>query len=205
MYHNEMGRPLMAKETAETLLRHHPDHMKGHLLLGDIHLNHLKDVSGAAAYFYKAHQLDPTSPQALHNLCVTMVESGRLREAEQCLARAVQLGPNEDYIRNHLAIVRNRLAQGAGAASGAASGASGAASGPLLELPVLLPGPLLELSVLLPGPLLELPVLLPGPLLEFPVLLPTRVPVPLPELPVGLPVFALLPMPLPTSEKFNYI
>lgn len=56
-------------------------------------------------------QLDPTNIQGLHNLCVVMVERGKLRQAEQCLDRAAAMAPQQDYIHRHLAIVRARISR----------------------------------------------------------------------------------------------
>jgi hypothetical protein len=53
--------------------------------------------------------VSPEHVQALHNLCVVEVERGNLEEAEQCLVRASQLAPHQDYILKHLAIVRGKL------------------------------------------------------------------------------------------------
>jgi len=54
-------------------------------------------------------QLDPTNVQGLHNLCVVMVERGKLNQAAQCLERAAALAPHQDYVQRHLSIVRNRI------------------------------------------------------------------------------------------------
>lgn len=54
-------------------------------------------------------QLDPTNIQGLHNLCVVMVERGKLTLAAQCLERAAKLAPHQDYVQRHLAIVRARI------------------------------------------------------------------------------------------------
>lgn len=56
-------------------------------------------------------QLEPDNVQGLHNLCVVLVERGRLATAARCLRRAAHLAPREGYIRRHLAIVLQRLAK----------------------------------------------------------------------------------------------
>ena len=47
--------------------------------------------------------------QAQHNLCVVYVEKGLLEVAKDCLEKAVNLAPNEEYIKNHLNIVVKKL------------------------------------------------------------------------------------------------
>lgn len=49
--------------------------------------------------------------QGLHNLCVVLVERGRLKAASLCLRRAALLAPREAYVRRHLTIVLQRLAR----------------------------------------------------------------------------------------------
>lgn len=56
-------------------------------------------------------QLDPTNIQGLHNLCVVMVERGKLGLAAQCLERAAALAPHQDYVHRHLAIVKARISR----------------------------------------------------------------------------------------------
>lgn len=56
-------------------------------------------------------QLDPTNIQGLHNLCVVMVERGKLGLAAQCLERAAALAPHQDYVQRHLSIVRTRISR----------------------------------------------------------------------------------------------
>ena len=47
--------------------------------------------------------------QGQHNLCVVHVERGELEEGKECLELALALAPGEQYIRNHLDIVTNKL------------------------------------------------------------------------------------------------
>ena len=54
---------------------------------------------------------EPDNVQANHNLCVVYVEQNKLREAESCLQKTIQLAPTETYIQKHLAIVQNRIQQ----------------------------------------------------------------------------------------------
>ncbi|GFY63281.1 protein O-mannosyl-transferase Tmtc3 [Trichonephila inaurata madagascariensis] len=49
--------------------------------------------------------------QALHNLCVVHVERGLMEEAEACLEKASALAPSEQYVTQHLDIVRARRLQ----------------------------------------------------------------------------------------------
>ncbi|UYV70810.1 TMTC3 [Cordylochernes scorpioides] len=106
---SDLRRPLEAVPFLRQLLQHHPDHIKGLILLGDILVNHIKDLDSAQECYEKILALEPTNVQALHNLCVVFVERGVLNQAEQCLTRAVALAPNEVYIQKHLRIVQARF------------------------------------------------------------------------------------------------
>ena len=55
--------------------------------------------------------LEPDNIQANHNLCVVMVEKGDLFRAEKCLTKVHNMAPKEQYIINHLNIVRTKLNQ----------------------------------------------------------------------------------------------
>ncbi|XP_057340182.1 protein O-mannosyl-transferase Tmtc3 [Microplitis mediator] len=105
----EEQRPLEAVTFLNQLVRFHPDHIKGLILLGDIYINNLKDFNAAENCYRKILQLDPKNIQGLHNLCVVMVERGQLNLAAQCLEKASALAPEQDYIRKHLSIVKSRL------------------------------------------------------------------------------------------------
>ncbi|XP_058789494.1 protein O-mannosyl-transferase Tmtc3-like [Phymastichus coffea] len=102
-------RPLEAAPFLNQLVRFHPDHVKGLILLGDIYINTIKDLDAAENCYRRILQLDPTNIQGLHNLCVVMVERNKLGLAEQCLQRAAALAPQQDYVHRHLAIVRARI------------------------------------------------------------------------------------------------
>ena len=54
----DAGRPLEAQQPLQQLLQHHPTHVKGLILLGDIYTNHQKDLD-RAEHCYK--RLVPTS------------------------------------------------------------------------------------------------------------------------------------------------
>ena len=54
-------------------------------------------------------QTEPSHVQATHNLCVVYVEKGEMYRAEKCLVAATQLAPGEEYIKQHLDIVRKRI------------------------------------------------------------------------------------------------
>jgi Flp pilus assembly protein TadD len=77
--------------------------------MGDININHLKDLDAAERNFETILKEDPQNVQARHNLCVVYVERGDLLRAETCLADVLLLAPHEKYIEQHLAIVRNRI------------------------------------------------------------------------------------------------
>lgn len=53
--------------------------------------------------------MEPNNIDAIHNLCVVFVERGYLLEAEKCLAHVHSLAPQEEYILNHLNIVRAKI------------------------------------------------------------------------------------------------
>ena len=53
--------------------------------------------------------MEPDNIDAKHNLCVVYVEAGYLLEAEKCLAHVHSLAPEEEYILNHLNIVRAKI------------------------------------------------------------------------------------------------
>ncbi|XP_072045716.1 protein O-mannosyl-transferase TMTC3-like [Amphiura filiformis] len=108
VYHEDK-RIIEAKPYLEQLLKYHPTHNKSLLLLGDIHLNVLKDKQRAKEYFAKILETDPNHIQARHNLCVVLVEDNQWQEAEKCLYDVFLLAPQEDYIKKHLQIVRRQL------------------------------------------------------------------------------------------------
>ncbi|KAJ8894958.1 hypothetical protein PR048_000266 [Dryococelus australis] len=102
-------RPLEAAPFLNQLVKFHPDHIKGLILLGDIYINNIKDLDAAENCYKRILQLDPENIQGLHNLCVVYVERGNLLRAEACLKQAHQLAPNEDYVLRHLNIVQTRI------------------------------------------------------------------------------------------------
>lgn len=106
---SDAQRPLEAAPFLQQLLKYHPDHVKGLILLGDIYINHIKDLDAAQKCYERILELDHNNVQGLHNLCVVHVERGELRKAEQCLLKAQQMAPNEDYITRHLKIVQARM------------------------------------------------------------------------------------------------
>lgn len=79
--------------------------------MGDININHLKDVTAAETCFQKILEVESDNIQAKHNLCVVYVEMGDLMRAERCLVDVQQLAPEEAYIQQHLNIVRHRIAK----------------------------------------------------------------------------------------------
>ncbi|KAL3883448.1 hypothetical protein ACJMK2_029709 [Sinanodonta woodiana] len=109
MLSHNVHRPLDAVPYLEKLIEYHPDHFKGRMLMGDININHLKKLDEAEKNFLYVVQNDPKNVQAKHNLCVVYVEKGDLLRAEKCLTEAHGMAPNEEYIKNHLNIVRGRI------------------------------------------------------------------------------------------------
>ena len=72
---------------------------------------HSKDKHLVLQNFLTIIRMDPKNVQANHNLCVVYVEKGDLLKAEKCLVDVIQLAPNEDYIKQHLNIVRSKIHQ----------------------------------------------------------------------------------------------
>ena len=72
-------------------------------------MNTLKDINAAEENFLKILETEPQNVQANHNLCVVYVERGNLYHAEKCLSETLQMAPQEDYIKQHLGIVRNKI------------------------------------------------------------------------------------------------
>ncbi|XP_042895073.1 protein O-mannosyl-transferase Tmtc3 [Parasteatoda tepidariorum] len=105
---SDAGRPMEAIPFLRRLLLHHPDHLKGLVLLGDININTVRDLDAAQECYEKILDQDPNHVQAQHNLCVIFVERDRLDKAEECLERASVIAPNERYVIDHLEIVRAR-------------------------------------------------------------------------------------------------
>ncbi|XP_023716929.1 protein O-mannosyl-transferase Tmtc3 [Cryptotermes secundus] len=104
-------RPLEAAPFLNQLVKLHPDHVKGLILLGDIYINNIKDLDAAENCYKRILQLDPENIQGLHNLCVVYVERGNLLRAEACLTHAYRLAPNEEYVLRHLNVVRSRISK----------------------------------------------------------------------------------------------
>uniref|UniRef100_A0A671PN19 Protein O-mannosyl-transferase TMTC3 n=1 Tax=Sinocyclocheilus anshuiensis TaxID=1608454 RepID=A0A671PN19_9TELE len=141
LLYSQSQRELDALPVLEELLRYHPEHVKGLILKGDILMNHRKDTRGAKACFERILNMDPSNVQAKHNLCVVYFEERELQRAEHCLVETLAMAPQEEYIQQHLAIVRNKMAamsaagqpiapteggseeEGQGVASGAGEGA----------------------------------------------------------------------------------
>ncbi|XP_016886467.1 transmembrane and TPR repeat-containing protein 3 isoform X3 [Cynoglossus semilaevis] len=130
LLHSQSKRELDALPVLDELLHHHPQHIKGLILKGDILMNHKKDTSGAKACFERILQMDPTNVQGKHNLCVVYFEERDLPRAERCLEETLALAPNEEYVRRHLSIVRSKMAamSAAGQPLSAAEGATSTAT-----------------------------------------------------------------------------
>ncbi|CAG2109221.1 unnamed protein product [Medioppia subpectinata] len=108
---SDSNRALEAVPFLKQLLRHHSDHIKGLILLGDIYINHVKDLEAAEECYKQIIKHDSNNIQGRHNLCVVYVEREELERAENCLLGVSSLAPNEEYIRKHLRIVRTRIAK----------------------------------------------------------------------------------------------
>lgn len=108
---SDAHRPFEAVPVLKQLLKNHPDHVKGLILLGDIYINHVRNLDAAKQCYEDILSLEPSNIQALHNLCVVYVERGLLLEAESCLKKAVNMAPQEEYVQRHLKIVKARLKQ----------------------------------------------------------------------------------------------
>lgn len=126
---SQSKREMDALPVLDELLHHHPEHIKGLILKGDILMNHKKDTRGAKACFERILQMDPTNVQGKHNLCVVYFEERDLPRAERCLEETLALAPNEEYVRRHLSIVRGKMAamSAAGQPLGSAEGAAASA------------------------------------------------------------------------------
>ncbi|CAL8359015.1 unnamed protein product [Lota lota] len=110
LLYSQSARELDALPVLDELLRHHPEHVKGLILKGDILMNHKKDTQGAKACFQRILRMDPTNVQGKHNLCVVYFEERDLPRAERCLEETLALAPHEEYVRRHLSIVRGKMA-----------------------------------------------------------------------------------------------
>ncbi|XP_067855411.1 protein O-mannosyl-transferase TMTC3 [Heptranchias perlo] len=110
LLYSQTGRELEALPVLADLLRHHPDHIKGLILKGDILMNQRKDIKGAKRCFERILEIDPSNIQGKHNLCVVYFEERDLARAEACLAETLALAPEEEYIHRHLSIVRSKIA-----------------------------------------------------------------------------------------------
>ena len=106
---SDSGRPLEAAPVLHQLLQHHTHHVKGLILLGDIYINHIRDLDAAEECYNKILDKEPENVQGLHNLCVVMVERGNLGAARSCLRDAHNLAPHEDYIARHLDIIEKKI------------------------------------------------------------------------------------------------
>ena len=106
---SDNNRPLEAAPFLNQLIKYYPTHTKGLILLGDIYINHLRDLDAAEDCYTKILDMDPKNVQAMHNRCVVMVERGQLGQARTCLQQAHALAPHEDYIKKHLDIVESKL------------------------------------------------------------------------------------------------
>jgi len=91
------------------MFQHHPYHIKGLILMGDIYINHDRDLSAAKACFLKIIEVQPDHVEARSNLCIVYMEQGDLAQAETCLVQVSQLAPDDAHIQQNLRTVRSRL------------------------------------------------------------------------------------------------
>lgn len=110
LLYSQSKRETEALPVLDELLRHHPQHIKGLILKGDILMNHKKETRGAKACFQRILEIDPANVQGKHNLCVVYFEERDLLQAERCLEETLAMAPNEEYVRRHLSIVRSKIA-----------------------------------------------------------------------------------------------
>lgn len=110
LLYSQSKRETEALPVLDELLRHHPQHIKGLILKGDILMNHKKETRGAKECFQRILDIDPTNVQGKHNLCVVYFEERNLLQAERCLEETLAMAPNEEYVRRHLSIVRSKIA-----------------------------------------------------------------------------------------------
>ena len=59
--------------------------------------------------FQKIVDLEPSNVQAQHNLCVVLVQRGKIEEAEKCLENVLKMAPNADFVKKNLAVLRQRM------------------------------------------------------------------------------------------------
>ena len=88
------GKSSDAEQVARAALRANPGNAQAHNIFGVI-ISDLGDLPAGEWHFRRALEL--TEPQAafLTHLAGNLVKQGRMKEAESCLERALQLAPNE--------------------------------------------------------------------------------------------------------------
>ena len=59
--------------------------------------------------FLRVLENEPKNTEAMHNLCVVYVERGDLLRGEKCLAHVHELVPDEQYVLQHLNIIRSKI------------------------------------------------------------------------------------------------
>merc|ERR1712062_286623 len=105
---NYSGRAMESAPILHQLIRYHPDHVKGLILLGDLYVNHMSDLDSAEKCYHRILEVEPDNIQARHNLCVVMVEAGQLLKARNCLMECLKV-KHENYIVKHIQIIEERL------------------------------------------------------------------------------------------------
>lgn len=107
---SDAGRPLESIHFLNQLIKFHPDHVNGLILLGDIHINTLKDLDVAESCYRRILAIEPDNVQAVHNMGVIGYQKGEPLRAEEYFLKASHLAPHEDYIQKNLKIIRQRIA-----------------------------------------------------------------------------------------------
>uniref|UniRef100_H2Z0G0 dolichyl-phosphate-mannose--protein mannosyltransferase n=1 Tax=Ciona savignyi TaxID=51511 RepID=H2Z0G0_CIOSA len=85
-------------EATHELLSHHPHHVKGWLLYGDVMLNKKGNITEAQRAYRNVIEVDPDNIQGQHNYCVTLVQEKKLVEAESCLREVLVQYPHESFV-----------------------------------------------------------------------------------------------------------
>ncbi|KAG1669357.1 Transmembrane and TPR repeat-containing protein [Nymphon striatum] len=108
---SDQGRLSEAAHFLHQLLKYHPGHVNGLLLLGDIYINHTNDLDEAEKCYRAILAKEPNHVQSLHNLCVVFYKKLELDRAETCFLKAEKLAPEKQYIQAHLSIVQKELSK----------------------------------------------------------------------------------------------
>jgi len=106
---SDSNRPIEAIPFLKQLIFYYPHHIKGLILLGDIYVNHVRNLNEAELSYKSILRYEPNNIQGLHNLCVVYVEKNEFEKALPCLERVHKLAPGEEYIKKHLNIIKAKV------------------------------------------------------------------------------------------------